>query len=220
MADISRFRWRGADDDISSADLLRECGQKLTDRDLWQKFQERFQKLIFTYLLRGLRYRSAEDSAELANDLAQDVYMRLVQNDGRMLRSFKGNTDFSVMAFLARVSVTVVTDYHRYQTAGKRQGAQVISIDEARQNSAALPGEAAELDFGAILSWIDVERLVDSDMDRKHAARNVLIFKLHYIDGFTPGEISRFPGFDLTESGIEVVLQRLKTRLQKRIGKI
>ena len=220
MSESNRFRWHGAEDDISSSELLRECGRKLTDRVLWQKFQERFQKLIFMYLLRGLRYRAAsEDTTDLMNDLAQDVYMRLVQNDGRMLRSFKGNTDFSVMAFLARVSVSAVTDYHRYQSAGKRQAAQVISIDEARQAAATFPGEAAELDFAAILGWIDVERLVDSDMDRKHATRNVLIFKLHYIDGFTPAEIAQFPGFELAESGIEVVLQRLKTRLQKRIGK-
>jgi DNA-directed RNA polymerase specialized sigma24 family protein len=153
------------------------------------------------------------------NDLAQDVYMRLVQNDGRMLRSFKGNTDFSVMAFLARVSVSAVNDYHRYQNAGKRQAAQIVSIEEARQAAVTIPGEAAELDFGAILGWIDVERLVDSDMDRKHATRNVLIFKLHYIDGFTPEEIAQFPGFELSESGIQLVIQKLKTRLQKRVGK-
>ena len=220
MAETSRFRWRGSEEEISSAELLRECGRRLTDRVLWQKFQERFQKLIFTYLLRSLKHRaSSEDVADLANDLAQDVYMRLIRNDGRMLRSFKGTTDFSVMAFLARVSVSAVTDDHRHRTATKRQTGQVISFEEARQAAEAFSGEATELDLGAILSWIDVERLVDSEADRQHAARNVLIFKLHFIDGFFPAEIAQFPGFDLAQSGIEEVLQRLKARLQKGIGK-
>jgi RNA polymerase sigma factor (sigma-70 family) len=220
MAELSRFRWRGAGDDITSAELLRECGRKLTDAALWEKFQTRFQKLIFGYVLRGLNYRTAsQDGSELVNDLVQDVYMRLVQNDGRMLRAFKGDTDFSVMAFLSRVSMSAVTDYHRYQTANKRQAAEVISIDDARRASGALKGEAVELDFASILGWIDIERLVDSDMDRKHATRNVLIFKLYYVNGFTPAEIAQFPGFQLTASGIEIVLQRLKARLQKRIGK-
>ena len=173
------------------------------------------------YLLRGLRRRSpAEDSLDVSNDLAQDVFMRLVQNNGRMLRSFKGTTDFSVMAFLARVCVSAIGDHQRYQNAGKRQAGEVISIEEARAAARPLPGEASELDIAAILSLIDVERLVDADTDRKHATRNVLIFKLRYIDGFTPGEIAQFPGFNLTESGIEVVLQKLKARLQRKIGKI
>ena len=221
MSEIGRFRMAGTDDGLSSADLLRECGRRMTDRELWQRFQDRFQKLIFMYLLRGLRRRTpAEDSLDVSNDLAQDVFMRLVQNNGRMLRSFKGTTDFSVMAFLARVCVSAIGDHQRYQNAGKRQAGEVISIEEARAAARPLPGEASELDIAAILSLIDVERLVDADTDRKHATRNVLIFKLRYIHGFTPGEIAQFPGFNLTESGIEVVLQKLKARLQRKIGKI
>jgi len=218
MAEMNLFRWRRRDSDLESADLLRECGRKLTDRNLWQTFQERFQKLIFTYVLRGLRQRASAANEDLVNDLAQDVYIRLVHDNGRMLRSFKGTTDFSVMAFLARICVSAVTDYYRYQFADKRQTAQIISIDEAREAAAAIPDPSAELDFSAVLSWIDVERLVNSETDRKNAARNVLIFKLHYIDGFTAPEIAQFPGFELTTSGVEMVLQRLRTRLQKRMG--
>ena len=54
MRNIVRFRWQKAGG-TSAADLLRECGEKLTDRALWTQFQERFQGLIFTYLMRALR---------------------------------------------------------------------------------------------------------------------------------------------------------------------
>src|SRR5437763_10110776 len=97
---VRRFRWHKAGE-ASAADLLRECGEKLTDRALWTKFQERFQGLIFLYLMRSLRLRRIQDdAADLVPDLAQEVYLRLVQNDGRILRSFRGSTEFSVMAFL------------------------------------------------------------------------------------------------------------------------
>ena len=69
--------------------------------------------------------------------------------------------------------------------------------------------------LSAILSWIDVERVVEGDPDRKNARRNALIFKLHYIDGFEAGEIARFPGFELTKSGVETILARLRKRIQK-----
>src|SRR5678816_3167379 len=97
--------WYKTSNGISAAELLRACGEKLTDRELWQKFHDRFQKPIFLYVLRTLREQHASEILTYpAADIAQDVYMRMIQNDGRLLRSFRGNTDRSVMAFLARIA--------------------------------------------------------------------------------------------------------------------
>jgi DNA-directed RNA polymerase specialized sigma24 family protein len=216
---IRRFPWQKAGE-TSTADLLRVCGEKLTDRTLWAKFHERFQGLIFLYLMRAMRLRRIEeDAADVVPDLAQEVYLRLVQHDGRILRGFRGTTEFSVMAFLARISSSVVQDYQRGISSDKRRG-QVVPIETAR--AAELGGlatsESPEFDssqLAAILSWIDVERIVEGDPDKKNARRNALIFKLHYIDGFESGEIAKFPGFELTKSGVETILARLRKRIQK-----
>jgi len=214
---IRRFSWQ-KESETSAADLLRECGERFTDRALWAQFQERFQGLIFLYLMRALRLRRIQDDAtDLVSDLAQDVYLRLVQHRGRILRGFRGTTEFSVMAFLARISSSVVQDHQRAASTDKRR-AQVVPIDAAR--AAELSGGADSTEFdssqlGSILSWIDVERIVEGDPDRKNARRNALIFKLHYVDGFQAAEIARFPGFDLTKSGVETVLARLRQRIQK-----
>ena len=126
---------------------------------------------------------------------------------------------FSVMAFLSRIAATVVQDHLRQLGSGKRRGL-VVSIDRAKGvefddgSSVASP----EFDAGtlsSILSWIDVERVVEGDPDRKNARRNALIFKLHYVDGFSSNEIARFPGFELTKSGVETILARLRKRIQE-----
>ena len=216
---VHRFRWKKSGE-TSAADLLRECGLRLTDRALWAQFQERFQGLIFLYLLRALRFRSIRDDvAGIVPDLAQEVYMKLVQHDGRILRSFRGETEFAVMAFLAKVSANVVQDYHRHGGREKRKG-QVVSIDDVRlaEFSDRAVRESPEFDSNAlssILSWIDIERVVEGDPDRKNARRNALIFKLHYVDGFSSAEIAGFPGFDLTKAGVETVLGRLRKRIQE-----
>jgi DNA-directed RNA polymerase specialized sigma24 family protein len=213
---IRRFRWRSASE-TSAADLLRECGEKLTDRALWTNFQERFQGLIFLYLMRALRFRRIQDdAADIVPDMAQEVYLRLVQHDGRILRSFRGTTEFSVMAFLARISATVVKDHYRHMASDKRRG-QVVSIDAVKAGETR-GSESTEFDqkaLSAILSWIDIERIVEGEPDRKNARRNALIFKLHYVDGFEAGEIARFPGFELTKSGVETILSRLRKRIQE-----
>jgi RNA polymerase sigma factor (sigma-70 family) len=215
---IRRFRWHQAGE-TSAADLLRECGEKLTDRTLWTRFQERFQGLIFLYLMRALRLRRIQDdAADIVPDLAQEVYLRLVQHDGRILRSFRGTTEFSVMAFLARIAATVVQDHQRHMTSDKRRG-QVVPIDSVKADETrGSKGSDAEFDpkaLSAILSWIDIERIVEGEPDRKNARRNALIFKLHYVDGFEAGEIARYPGFELTKSGVETILSRLRKRIQE-----
>jgi RNA polymerase sigma factor (sigma-70 family) len=216
---VRRFHWQQSGE-MSSADLVRECGERLTDRDLWKEFQKRFQGLIFLYLMRSLRIdRIQDDAADLVPDLAQEVYLRLVQPDGRILRSFRGTTEFSVMAFLAKIASSVVHDHYRAETSGKRR-AQVIPIDSAQtaeahvKKSQDAPQSDSSL-LSSVASWIDVERIVEGDPDRKNARRNALIFKLHYIDGFEAGEIASFPGFELTKSGVETILTRLRKRIQQ-----
>ncbi len=107
---------KAGDEGISSATLPRECGVHPTDTDLWEEFQKRFQKRIFLYVLRACRIsRGHQDEIrEIVLDLAQEVYVRLVQNEGRMLQSFRGQTDFAVKAFLARIATSVVSDHFRY----------------------------------------------------------------------------------------------------------
>ncbi len=214
-----RFRWH-ATGETAAADLLRECGEKLTDRALWTRFQERFHGLIFLYLMRALRLRRIkDDTSDVVPDLAQEVYLRLVQHNGRVLRSFRGTTEFSVLAFLGRISSSVVQDYQR-QLATEKRRAPIIPIESIKLGELAgfrSPG-APEFDsnaLGPILSWIDVERIVEGEPDRKNARRNALIFKLHYVDGFQAAEIARFPGFELTKSGVESILARMRKRIQE-----
>jgi RNA polymerase sigma factor (sigma-70 family) len=219
MTDTLRFRRTEAAGTLSSADLLRECGQRMTDPILWKQFQDRFHKTILTLVMRVMWNRFRNDCLDEACDLVQDVYMRMLDDNGRMLRSFRGDADFSVKAFLARVVLNVVSDHYRSMVAEKRGPAKIISIEDARDQGMDLPGEAVDLDIASILSWIDVERLMESESDRRNAARNILIFKLHYVDGFTVKEIAQFPSFGLKESAIDAVLQSMRSHLKKRMGR-
>lgn len=218
VTETNRFRHAGSGSDISSADLLRECGRRLTDAALWETFQERFHRQIMTYVMRTIRRLNGKGDADLICDLVQDVYFRLLQNNGRVMSGFRGESDFSVFAFLGRTAMGVVSDFYRAQQADKRQTAEIISIEEARRREKHA-STTDDLEVSSILSWIDVRRLVESEPDRRNATRNVLIFKLHYIEGLTMREISQYPGFDLSESAVEKILKNLRAQLKKRLGR-
>jgi|SRR5688572_4723586 len=217
MTEPSRFRQPRPDADLPSADLMRECGRRLTDAELWQTFQNRFHRQVSTYVIRTVWMLNGKSDPDLVCDLVQDVYLRLLQNNGRVMGGFRGETDFSVLAFLGRMAMGVVSDYYRSQGADKRRPAEIISIEEARRHEegTSLP----DFDVTAFLSWIDVRRLIESEPDRRNATRNVLIFKLHYVEGLTVREISQYPGFELTENAIEVILKNLRIALKKRMGR-
>ena len=204
---------------MSSADLLRECGRRLTDASLWKVFHERFHRQITTYVVRTVLMFRGKTDTDLVCDLVQDVHLRLLKNNGRGMSGFRGETDFSVLAFLGRTAMGVVSDHYRSQQAGKRRPAEIISIEEARRHRAEEAEIPADLDVTSILSWIDVQRLIDSEPDRRNATRNVLIFKLHYVEGLTVREISHYPGFNLTEAAIEVILKNLRNELRRRMGR-
>src|SRR2546422_10495743 len=159
-----RFRWYKTVE-TSAADLLRECGEKLTDRALWTEFQGRFQRRIFLYLMRALRLRRIQDDAcDVVPDLAQEVYLRLVQHDGRVLRSFRGTTEFSVLAFLGRISSSVVTDYQR-QLATEKRRALVVPIEsiKAGELTGSRSAGAAEFDYnsyGLVPFWVEVVHIL------------------------------------------------------------
>jgi RNA polymerase sigma factor (sigma-70 family) len=215
MTEVNRFRQGRSD--LPSADLLRECGRKVTDVALWEALQDRFHRQITTYVLRTIRIHHGKADADVASDLVQEVYLRLLEDKGRLMTSFRGETEFAVLAFLGRISMGVVTDFFRSQQAGKRMPAEIISLDQARR----LENEnrADDVDVTSILSWIDVSRLMESEPDRRNATRNVLIFKLHYVEGLTVREISQYRSFNLTETAIEVILKNLRTELKKRMGR-
>lgn len=204
--------------DLSAADLIRACGHTLTSVTYWDEFQRRFQKRIFLYVARTLRHMrdSEADNADYVTDLTQDVYARLVERHGRLLASFKGASDVSAYAFLARVSANVVGDHVRRNTAQKRWG-NVIPLDQAllsERRKEVFAYDLVERKMNSLLYWIDVDRLIQMEPNQRFAARNLLIFKLHYQDGKTVEEIALVRSFELTPAGVNAALERMRRRLR------
>ena len=157
-----------------------------------------------------------EDTHALVRDLAQEVYIRLFENNGQLLRSFRGESPFSTLAFLARVCMNVSGDRHRHDHA-QRRSADIISIDDARGER---ESSLAQSNPASSTRWADVERLIASDPDSSHPARNVLICKLHYLDQLSAEEIAQYPGFGLTANGVEAVIRRTREYLKRRASEL
>ena len=58
-----------------------------------------------------------------------------------------------------------------------------------------------------------IERTLREDEESKNPERDLLIFKLHFVEGLSAREIALIPALKLSTSGLENVLNRLRNRL-------
>jgi RNA polymerase sigma factor (sigma-70 family) len=200
---------------LEAPDLVRKCGKDLRNAELWEEFYSRYRRKILLYLLRAFRMGggNSDEFPRYADDGVQEVFTKLVQNEGRVIRSFRGMTEFAVYAFLGRIAASVVADHLRFQRAVRRT-ARVVPVDELQDLDARYT--ASDVQVSALLEVIDVERALHADQESKNPERDLLIFKLHFVEGLNAREIASIPELSLTTSGLEKVLNRVRARLAQK----
>jgi DNA-directed RNA polymerase specialized sigma24 family protein len=137
--------------------------------------------------------------ADTADEWVQKVFAKLVENDGRVIRSFRAAAEGSVHAFLASIAVSIVADHRHLQEA---------PIPRGRKGAPDSP-------ISAMLDLIDVEKALKTDEDSRNYERNLLIFRLHFVEGLTARQIASIITLNLTISELEEALNRIKDRLLK-----
>jgi RNA polymerase sigma factor (sigma-70 family) len=200
---------------LTACELIAQCAQRLHDAALWEEFYSRYKRKIVTYLWRAFRMSSgnSDDFVAHADDWVQEVFTKLVQNDGRVVRSFRGTTDMSVNAFLASIAVSTVSDQLRAHRAIRRR-CQLVPFENL--NDVQMPRTNTDLSVSTLLDLLDLEKALKGDDQCKNPERDFLIFKLHFVEGLTAKEIAQISSFNLTISGLEKVLNRLRSRLSAR----
>jgi RNA polymerase sigma factor (sigma-70 family) len=210
----------------SDPELLSLCGRG-EDASAWDEFVERFNRRIVVFVIRERRSRGlvhGADEAEVVSDLTQEVYLRLLANDRRALRNFRGDSDIAVVAYLARVVRAVVGDHLRRERSQKRS-ARLVSITEPPDGEGAAVGETLEADAAAAPDRLMSERLLAervrlllTSSGGANAARDAMIFQLHVLEGLTAREIAAIPSLEMSLAAVETVLHRTRDRLRSIIG--
>ncbi|MEW6732362.1 MAG: RNA polymerase sigma factor [Acidobacteriota bacterium] len=208
---------------LSAADLLVHCGST-DDPAAWNEFVNRFHRRILLYVLREVRTLGwMADEAEIVRDLAQEIYLRLLANDRRALREFRGNNEPAVLAYLICVVRSVVSDHMRRQTSQKRAVA-LVSLDHGCKE------DQHEITLADILPASDqispdrmlnermapqrLQELLMSVLTGSNAARDAVVFQLHVVNGLSAREIAELPAFQMTLSNVEAVIRRTRERLR------
>ena len=184
---------------LSSSELVRACAGSKDDR-AWAEFIRRFQVVIATAVLRTA-HRWGEKSRPHLDDLIQDTYLKLCENDSLLLRSFEPRHEESIYGFLKVVAANVVHDHFKSASAAKRGAGQADAILDPLQ----IDSKAANRILSQVTAGKDQER-------------NRTIFWLRHRQGLTASEIAAIPSVRLTTEGVECVLLRLAIMIRGHIS--
>ena len=191
--------------DYASADLVRACARS-NDSGAWEEFIRRFQPVIAAAVLRTARHW-VEPSRTQLDDLIQETYLKLCEDDTNLLASFRPRHEDSIYGYLKVVAANVVHDHFKGALAAKR-GSGLAHLESDDVDICA----ADEDGFESVARRLQLERVDDvlrqitagKDQDKKRT-----IFWLRYRQGFTATEIASIPTLGLTTEGVESMLLRL-----------
>lgn len=204
---------------LSAVDLVRKCADS-KDAEAWQELVRRFHPVIAAAVLRTAR-RWCEPPRQLLDDLIQDTYFKLCNDNCRLLRSFQPEHSNSIYGFLQVMAANVVHDHFKAERAGKRgAGRPTEAISERVQSDpgarATAAGSSDAMDHQIRLRQIDeVLARVVAGPDRK---RNCMIFFLYYRQGLTASEIAALPSLGLTTKGVESIISRLTHMIRSHVN--
>lgn len=201
---------------LSNNELIKGClNHSENYESYWLEFKYRFDDSITQFITKALlRYNCEIYLLQLANTILeykQDVYLKLLKNNAKVLRNFIGAHENSIFKYLEMICKSAVSSSIRL----RKNRCRTVSIDELMETRGmASPitseGATCELLKGDILFLI---KKIYDEKKQKNLRRNTSIFRLYFFMGFTTKQISRFRFVELSSSGVETVISRIRTAL-------
>jgi RNA polymerase sigma-70 factor (ECF subfamily) len=196
-------------------DLARACARSASAAE-WEELLRRSVPLASLVALRVSRLWFRNPSPALVDDIVQEVFLKLCEQERRILREFQPRGEDSFLGLLRIVAASVANDYFRRLYSQKR-GGKVITMQLA-DDSASFPEPGvhpvAHMQQSVLMAQLDSKL---SSAPGIIAERDRALFWLYYLEGFTAEEIAAQPLFGLTAKGVESALRRVTLWLRSEI---
>jgi RNA polymerase sigma-70 factor (ECF subfamily) len=199
--------------DISSNDLARLCAAQCGTAE-WGEFVRRFTRPIALSAYRVGRMWG-ETSSAVIDDIVQDVFLKLCEDERRILREFEPRHPDSFVAFVRVVSAATANDYFRRRNRSKRGGG-VVEEPISELHSGALQ-DSEWMERNQLLKEID--RFLEESGRDEIGRRDRTVFWLYYQQGMTASAIASLPGISLSVKGVESALHRMTALIRNHLRK-
>ncbi len=182
----------------------------------WEEMMRRHHRRLRRRIRSALTFYRIRPGRDAVDEVAQEVYCRLLAQSGRRLAQCRAESEDQVAAYLARVAERVVVDQVRIGSAAKRGGG-LVGLDWTRVGGLVKnlidPSGTPE---DRVLARERLARLAAACRQAGAGAawrRDARILRLALFDGWTSREISRHLGGRLAPSSVDSRIHRLRRRV-------
>jgi len=188
--------------DVGINEFLDSCLNAEPDDELWERFYEKFNKHIISYVRKALVVRNQTPTKETVEDIVQDVYTAIFKLN--LIERFKGTHENIFFGYLSIISINAVRLKLQSRRAIKRK-AYIVPLDTVKTDpTRCFDPELQRIEEVHILELLTV-------MEYLCGRRDTEIFKLYYLQGFTAKELTQF---GLKPSSIYGVIKNVKKRMK------
>lgn len=196
--------------------LFQRCANVPVDEAAWHELFERFQHSVDVTIYHFIN----GGHAHLYNDIIQNFYVRLLENERRALQVFRGKTDAEARVYLCRIAARIAIDFLKKE---QRELPPYASLEEQTEDS---PGrKAGIIDHAATNEdYLVLRESIDACLEEvvagKNRERNILIFKLMVYDGLSAQQIAGMPSFtEMEPHAIDVLVSRIRAEIRPCLDK-
>jgi RNA polymerase sigma-70 factor (ECF subfamily) len=197
-------------------DLAKACAHS-ADAAEWGELVRRCAPLVSMMAVRVSRMWSNTRSAAAIDDIVQEVFLKLCEQERRILREFEPRGEDSFLALLRTIAASVANDYFRRTHSQKRGGHAITLSIQGEETELPLDGArpAARMVHATLLAQLDGKLRADPE---KIGERDRALFWLYYLQGYTAEEIAHITAAGLTAKGVESALRRVTVWLRAEVG--
>ncbi len=218
---------------LNNIELIKLCARESWNRQAWLEFYSRFDERIWLVVYRNCKtlglHKLDSQFKMTVEDLVQEVYAKLTDNNCKALTNFKGASENSIYAYLGVIARNVVKNYLISINAQKRslpekslddilmitENGQMIFVKDVIKS----PYSDVEDEFSVVILKEEIDAILDKILKSKDKDRNKLIFKLYFYEGFSAEEIALQFNFGISSKRISNLTTDIKNKLRQELFK-
>jgi RNA polymerase sigma-70 factor (ECF subfamily) len=200
---------------LSLKDIVCLCAGPCDD-EAWQELVSRVARPISLTIIRTASLWR-EPSVSLVEDLVQVTYLKLWEDNCRLLRDFAIQHPEAILGYLKKVAANATHDYfkhaHSQSSGGEKPHLSTSDVDPEAGNE--IQGSQERIAFGVLLKEID--DYLKRSLKGPDQERDRMIFWLYFRQGMSTKEIASLPTIGLGAKGVGSVIERLKHCIREQI---
>lgn len=176
------------------------------DRLAWDEFLDKYSRLIYNYTLHVLNAKGFAFAKEQVNDIFQEIFSSLIEDNYRKLKSFRARNGCSLASWLRQVTINFTIDY-------LRKIKPTISIDEEIDEDLSLKEILADDSPGIPDTLSQKEKLKSlKECVGQLNKKDKFFLELHINQGLKPEELKDY--FKVSRGVLDVRKSRIIEQLR------